>query len=126
MYDPGDHLPKSFCLRILRQGLQDRSKEVRRLAAHYSEVLDLIEMLDDLIKLKRTETNANVLDQLEYSVNMFQQGFHYNKQYGSFWVRYDDGSVKSVSGRKYNREYYESNDLKTVAEEIRQEFPVEP
>jgi len=117
----GDHVPKSFCLKLLRQGLQDRSKEIRRLAAHYSRVLDLTEMIDDLIKLQKTETNTDVQNQLEYSIDLFQQGFHYNKRYGSLWVRMDNRGVKSMGGGKYNREYYESHDLKTVAEEIRRD-----
>lgn len=118
----GDHLPKSFCIRILRQALQDRSKEVRRHAAHRTECLDLTEMLDDLLLLQTTEKNTDVQSQLEYSIDMFQQGFHYNKQYGSLWVRMENGGTKSVGGRTYNREYYESHDLKTVAEEIRRKF----
>ncbi len=124
LFDLGDELPKSFCLKILRKGLRDRSKEVRRISAHYAEVHSLEEMLDDLIDLKRTENNADVQYQLEYSIDMFQQRFHYNKQYGSLWVRYDDDSVRSISGQRYNRAYFESHDLKAVAEEIRREFPL--
>lgn len=94
-----DYLPKSFCIDLIRQGLKDRSKLVRRAAADVSRCLVLSEMVDDLCQAARVERDVgtswpDTKWQIEHAVALIRDGFDlYKRPDGSeaFVVRISDG-----------------------------------
>ena len=116
-------LPKSFNIQILRLGLQDRSKKNRAYAVYRSRVLNLLELTDDLIELRRTEKNTDVLLELDWSINLLQKGYYFSSKNGSLWVRCKGGI--RATGRNYTPDHFESNDIEAEVEKIRREWPDE-
>jgi hypothetical protein len=89
-----DHLPKSFCMNLIRQGLKDRSKLVRQTAANVSRCLVLSEMVDELCQAADVEREAETKWQIEHAVALIRDGYHhYHRPDGSeaFVVRISDG-----------------------------------
>ena len=89
-----DHLPKSFCLTLIRQGLKDRSKRVRQSAADVARCLILSEMIEDLCQAGSVEREAVTKWQIEHAVALIRDGYHlYVGPDGreTFVVRISDG-----------------------------------
>ena len=89
-----DHLPKSFCLNLIRQGLRDRSKRVRQAAADHALCLILSEMVDELSQAASVETDGETRWQMEHAVALIRDGYHlFTRPDGTetFVVRISDG-----------------------------------
>lgn len=89
-----DHLPKSFCVNLVRQGLNDRSKLVRQAAANVARCLILSEMIDELCRAAAEERDPETKWQIEHAVALIRDGYHlYNRPDGTeaFVVRISDG-----------------------------------
>jgi hypothetical protein len=89
-----DHLPKSCCLMLIRQGLQDRSNRVRQTAANVARCLILSEMIDDLGQAASTERDAKTKWLIEHAVALIRDGYHHSVDpdgRGTFVVRISDG-----------------------------------
>ncbi len=89
-----DHLPKSFCVNLLRQGLKDRSKLVRQAAANVARCLVLTEMIDELCWAAAEERDPETKWQIEHAVALIRDGYHlYKGPDGAeaFVVRISDG-----------------------------------
>ncbi len=71
-----DHLPKSFCLNLIRQGLQDRSKRVRQTAANVARCLILSELVEELHQATNLESDADTKFQFELAVALIRDGYH--------------------------------------------------
>jgi hypothetical protein len=126
-----DHLPKSFCLNLLRRGLKDRSKFVRRTAAEVSRRLILSEIVDELCQAAGVERDAeagwpNTKWQLQHAIALIRDGYDlYKRPDGSeaFVVRISDGFPATLHypGPAYTEEDIRQRGAKVVAEEVRRQ-----
>src|SRR5262249_17322729 len=120
----GDHLPKSFCVKLVRQGLTDRSKLVRKVAANEARCHILSEVIPDLINLAGVEKDAQTKWEMEHAVALIRDGYHqYLDEDGwQFVVRTSDGypAMLLYPGSGWcTQSDIEERGAKVVAEEIR-------
>jgi hypothetical protein len=89
-----DRLPKEFCIEMARQGLTDRSKGVRAVAAQVCLGLGLTEMLTELEAAAGAECRPETKVDLEWSIGLLRDAFFlYPRADGSqaLVVRISDG-----------------------------------
>jgi hypothetical protein len=122
-----DHLPKSFCINLIRQGFRDRSKLVRQTAANVARCLILSEMVDALCQAATVERDPETKWHMEHAVALIRDGYHlYNLPDGTetFVVRISDGFpaelLYPVPGRCTDADI-KLKGPKAVAEEIRRQ-----
>jgi hypothetical protein len=121
-----DHLPKSICVELIRQGLKDRSKVVRRTAAGVSRCLILSEMVDELCQVASVERDAETRWQMRHAVALIRDGYDlYNRPDGSeaFVVRISDGFPAKLlwPGPGYTEADISEQGARAVAEEVRRQ-----
>lgn len=120
-----DHLPKSFCLTLIRRGLNDRGKRVRQSAANVARCFLLLELVDELGRIAGAESDPETKWQFEHAVALIRDGYHvYKDAHGSeaFVVRISDGYPAELlyPGAGWcSVEDVKQRGPKAVAEEIR-------
>lgn len=120
-----DHLPKSFCIGLLRQGLKDRSKTVRQTAANVARCLILSELVDELCDAADVEQNPQTKWQMQHAAALIRDGYDlYKRPDGSeaFVVRISDGFPAKLlyPGEGWcTAEVIKRRGAKAVAEELR-------
>ncbi len=112
-------LPRSYCVKILRQGLADRGSSVRSLAAYRIQNLLLKEMLPDLEQRLSLEKNDATKQNFEQAISMLRFGYFYNAEAGHMLIQWA-GAIQTPGGKKYTRDYFAQNDHATIVEEFRQ------
>lgn len=122
------HLPKSFCMNLIRQGIRDRSKLVRPTAANVARCLILSEMVDALCQAATIERDPETKWHIEHAVALIRDGYHlYQLPDGTeaFVVRISDGFpaelLYPVPGRCINSDIKQKGP-EAVAEEIRRQI----
>ncbi len=121
-----DHLPKSFCVHLIRQGLNDRSKLVRQTAANVSRCLILSDVADELCMAASVERDAETKWQIRHALALIRDGYDlYNRPDGSeaFVVRISDGFPAKLlyPGPAYTKADIRQRGAQAVAEEVRRQ-----
>jgi hypothetical protein len=122
-----DHLPKAFCVKLIRQALKDRNKRVRQAAANVARCLILSEMVDELCDAAGLERDAETKWAIEHAVALIRDGYDlYKRPDGSkaFVVRISDGFPAKLSypGPGWcTEEDIKQKGPKAVADEVRRQ-----
>jgi hypothetical protein len=109
--------PLAFTLRLIRQGLQDKSSIVRQKAADWAGRLRLREVVLDLEEAFGKEQNAKVKATIEFELKLLRDGYILKPDPdGGFWIT--AFTPNGTGSRRVEQTEFERRGIQAIVAEI--------